>query len=572
MTLFDKITFLKPVITKLFLLLTKRQKMLMALMLIMIVGFSVVETIGISAIMPFIAIVSDTSLVEGGIYKTIFNFLGFHTPEQFIIVFGIVIVIFYIFRGIYFVILTYSTQRYANSIYKFNSKKALKVNLSIPYKVYAQKNSGELMHAVLWETRDIGKVVFHLLRLCSEFFTIIMVYSLIVVLNWQVTLIITVILFFVIIVFLYYLTKINSKQGKIKLVSSRKMSSTLKESLGNLKFIKLKGNENEILKSYNNTMEKYTGAELITNVLGAVPKGILESLGFSFLIGVVVFIVWQFGDARMVIPIISMYALAFFRILPSINRLLFEINRIVYAEETLIKVYENVNQTTENEGKKPVSFEKTITLENICFQYVTGGAVIKDVSLKIYKGDKIAFTGESGSGKSTLVDIITGIHKPVEGVVLIDDVALTNDNIRSWRAKIGYIPQSPYLFDGTVAENVSFGSVYDEDKVKAALMKANIWDFLLQKDGLNTCVGDGGIQLSGGQQQRICIARAIYDDPEILVLDEATSALDNETEQKIMDEIYNISANKTLFIIAHRLTTIERCSKIVKIANGIVVV
>jgi len=546
--------------------------MLMALMLIMIVGFSIVETIGISAIMPFIAIVSDTSLVEDGIYKTIFNFFGFDTPEQFIIVFGIVIVIFYIFRGIYFVILTYSTQRYANSIYKFNSKKALKVNLSIPYKVYAQKNSGELMHAVLWETRDIGKVVFHLLRLCSEFFTIIMVYSLIIVLNWQVTLIITVILFFVIIVFLYYLTKINSKQGKIKLVSSRKMSSTLKESLGNLKFIKLKGNENEILKSYNNTMEKYTGAELITNVLGAVPKGILESLGFSFLIGVVVFIVWQFGDARMVIPIISMYALAFFRILPSINRLLFEINRIVYAEETLIKVYENVNQTTENEGKKPVSFEKTITLENICFQYVTGGAVIKDVSLKIYKGDKIAFTGESGSGKSTLVDIITGIHKPVEGVVLIDDVALTNDNIRSWRAKIGYIPQSPYLFDGTVAENVSFGSVYDEDKVKAALMKANIWDFLLQKDGLNTCVGDGGIQLSGGQQQRICIARAIYDDPEILVLDEATSALDNETEQKIMDEIYNISANKTLFIIAHRLTTIERCSKIVKIANGIVVV
>jgi len=156
----------------------------------------------------------------------------------------------------------------------------------------------------------------------------------------------------------------------------------------------------------------------------------------------------------------------------------------------------------------------------------------------------------------------------MNGTVLIDEAPLTNKNIRSWRKKIGYIPQSIYLFDGTVGENVAFGSIYDEEKIKTALVKANIWDFLSQKNGINTCVGDGGILLSGGQQQRICIARAIYDDPELLVLDEATSALDNETEQKIMDEIYNVSANKTLLIIAHRLTTVERCDRIIRIING----
>ena len=542
--------------------------MLMALMLIMIVGFSIVETIGISAIMPFIAIVSDTSLVEDGIYKTIFNFFGFDTPEQFIIVFGIVIVIFYIFRGIYFVALTYSTKRFSNMIWKYFSKKAFRINLSIPYKVYAQKNSGELMHAILWETRDIGNVAFHLLRICTEFFTIIMIYSLILVLNWQMTLIITLVLFLITLIFLAVLTKINSIQGKIRLVANRKLNSILKESLGNLKFIKLKGNESNILSSYNGVMEKSTRAELITNVLGSMPKGILESLGFSFLIGIVVVIVWRYNDASVVIPVISMYALALFRILPSTHRLLLEINRIAYAEETLLKAYETLNQPVENEGTESVNFKNAIRLQNISFQYMTGGEIIKNISLEITKGEKVAFTGESGGGKSTLIDIIAGIHKPVSGNVFIDDVALENDNIRSWREKVGYIPQSIYLFDGTVAENVCFGSIYNEEKIRNALIKANIWDFLSQKDGLNTLVGDGGIQLSGGQQQRICIARAIYDDPEILILDEATSALDTETEQKIMDEIYSVSADKTLIIIAHRLTTVERCDRIVRIENG----
>ena len=190
------------------------------------------------------------------------------------------------------------------------------------------------------------------------------------------------------------------------------------------------------------------------------------------------------------------------------------------------------------------------------------------ISLKIYKGDKVAFIGESGSGKSTLVDLIIGVYKPQNGQISIDGVALSSENIKSWRKKVGYIPQTIYLFDGTVGENVAFGHEYDEAKIIEALKKANIYDFLLLKEGINTKVGDGGIQLSGGQKQRIGIARALYSDPEVLVLDEATSALDNETEAKIMDEIYEVSAHKTLIVIAHRLSTIERCNKKFKIING----
>jgi len=570
MTLFEKFSFLKPVLSRLFKLLNKRQKALMAFMLVLIIGFSLVETIGISAIMPFISVVSNPSLLEDGIYKKAYELFNFSSTQKFIIIFGIAIIIFYIFRGIYFIILSYLTKKYSNSIYKYFAKKALKINLSVPYKVHAQKNTGELMHAIGGETKEIGTVVFNLLYFLTEIFSVLMVYALIIFLNWKMTLILTCILFIFIIIFMSYLTRVNSKQGKIRFITQRKMSRSLKESLGNIKYVKLKGNEEEVIKTYNDALESNAKSELITDVLNSMPKGVLESLGFSFLIGVVITIVWLSNDASIVIPIISMYALALYRILPSVHRLLINLNKIVYGEEIIKNVYENLNQKYEEEGSVPVNFESSIRLENINFKYMTGNEIISNLSLEIKKGDKTAFTGESGGGKSTLIDIITGIHKPISGNIYIDNTLLTNENIRSWRKKIGYIPQSVYLFDGTVAENVSFGSDYNEDKIITALKKANIWDFLSQKEGINTLVGDGGIQLSGGQQQRICIARAIYDDPEVLVLDEATSALDNETEQRIMDEIYSVSTNKTLLVIAHRLTTVERCDRRICIKDGMI--
>jgi ATP-binding cassette subfamily B protein/ATP-binding cassette subfamily C protein len=200
-----------------------------------------------------------------------------------------------------------------------------------------------------------------------------------------------------------------------------------------------------------------------------------------------------------------------------------------------------------------------------------GSDVIKDVFLEIKKGEKIAFTGESGSGKTTMVDIIIGIYRPMKGQLLVDDVVIDNSNIRSWRSKIGYIPQDIYLFDGTVAENVTFGSEYDDKRIVEVLEKAKMWSFLETKEGIKTLVGEGGIQFSGGQKQRVGIARALYNDPEVLVLDEATSSLDDETESQIMDEIYDVSGSKTLIIIAHRLSTVERCDRRIQLDNGMII-
>jgi ATP-binding cassette subfamily B protein/ATP-binding cassette subfamily C protein len=538
------------------------------MLIILTIGFSMVETIGISAIMPFISLASDPDLVTGGWYRKAFDFCGFVKPESFIIALGIGIIFFYFFRAIYSVFMTYSINRFSFALYRNLSKNIFKTILSIPYKLFVQKNTAEQIRTINEGANDVSKIILNVLQFCSEIFTILLIYAVIVILNWKMTLVVTIVLLCIVTILLSILTKISKAQGVKRLESGKRIYRTLKETLGNVKFVKLKGNEEAILRGYDTATAIRARSEVMNHVVGSIPKGILESVGFSLLVGAVVFIIWSYQDTSKVIPIISMYALALYRILPSVHRMLQNINNIAYLQKTLESVDESLHLPIEHEESAPLAFNHSITVEDIGFRYMTGNEVLEHISFTINKGEKIAITGESGSGKSTLVDIIIGIHKPVSGKIGIDGVALTDENIRSWRRKIGYIPQSIYLFDGTVAENVSFGSEPDEQKITKALQRANIWDFLSQKEGIHTRVGDGGIQLSGGQQQRIGIARALYDDPEILVLDEATSALDTETEKKIMEEIYNVSENKTLIVIAHRLSTVERCDRKIRLENG----
>ncbi len=263
-----------------------------------------------------------------------------------------------------------------------------------------------------------------------------------------------------------------------------------------------------------------------------------------------------------------MFVLGLYRLMPSVNRILNSYNLIMYNHRALDLIHNDLMYDGEKLGNKNISFNKTIELKNIDFGYSENKIVLKDINIEIKKGEKIAFIGPSGSGKSTLVDIIIGLYRPISGQIFVDNSIIDESNIKDWRKKVGYIPQSVYLFDGTVADNISFGQKYDEMKIKNVLTKAKILNFLeTHQDGIHTFVGEGGVKLSGGQKQRIAIARALYQEPEILVLDEATSALDKAIEQEIMNEIYKISEEKTLIIIAHRLSTIDRCEKIYRIEN-----
>ncbi|MDR2965779.1 MAG: ATP-binding cassette domain-containing protein [Treponema sp.] len=553
---------------KLNLLLSRKQKLHLFILILFTLFLSVMETVGISAIMPFITVASNPAVLDEGVYKEVFNFLGFNSKTSFIVTFGFLLVGFYFFRMVYNVGYTYIINKFSLGTHRGFSLNLFKIFFKIPYRNFVQKNIGEIIYIISGETGRTSNLILNVMQVLSESFTVLMIYVLMIFVNWRMTLVLTGLLSIVAYLIVTILIRRTRRQGVKLTEASLKQSRIFRESFDNFKFIKLRGSEKDKIDKFQTSAKAVARASIISTTLGVLPRNILENIGFSMLICVVIFIFWKMDSPQSVIPIISMYAIALYRMLPALNRMLSAVNNIAYNQNSLDNVYNAVHQETENEGSSTISFDNYINIDSIFFRYNTGAEVLKNISFKINKGESIAVTGESGSGKSTLVDILIGIHKPNSGTLFIDDIPLTSENIRSWRNKIGYIPQNIYLFDGTVAENVAFSSELDEEKLINVLKMANIWDFLKKNNGIHTNVGEGGIQLSGGQKQRIGIARALYTNPEVLVLDEATSSLDNETEGRIMDEIYSVSKDKTLIVIAHRLTTVERCKRHIVIEDG----
>ncbi|MDR1614934.1 MAG: ATP-binding cassette domain-containing protein [Campylobacteraceae bacterium] len=549
------------IIKKLRVVLDRKTKIILLIMLFCTILFSVLEMVSISAIMPFISMASNPDIIEGGYYKIAYDFFGFENRENFIIYFGVFLVVFYLFRGLYSLLYTYFLNKFAFDNFSRFANKLFQNYLYMPYKNIIKYNSSTIIKTVSNETLNLSFLIQHILLLCSEVFTVIIFYALLLYVRLKMTLGLTLVMGVSVFFVIKIINKIGNIQGEKRSKSQENFLKLITASFGNFKILKLKGNEKEILESFSHESGSFAKSYTASSTISLTPRYIIESIGFSALLGAILYLLLRYENPNLIIPIISMYALALYRMLPGISRMLGSYNQIIFFKKSLDIIHKDLNTYAEEYGDESIGFKSLIALRNIEFSYNDKAKVINNISLKIKKGEKVAFTGTSGRGKSTLVDLIMGIHRPLNGEILIDGVPITSQNIRSWRAKIGYIPQDIYLFDGTVGENVMFGSDIDEVKAINALKLANIWDFLNEKDGLNTAVGEHGVQLSGGQKQRIGIARALYDNPEVLVLDEATSALDNETESKIMNEIYAISKDKTLIIIAHRLSTVERCDR-----------
>ena len=557
-------------ITKLRYMLSRRDKIILLILLFGTIIFSITETISISVIMPFITFASNPNLIFAHeISRKIYEAFGFSRTLDFMILFSATLLLFYLFRILYGVAYTYALNRFAFRKYHFFAYRLFCKAVELEYRDFTTKNTDKIRTNITRESLNASMYLQNLLQMCSEIFTIALLYGLLLITSWKMTLALSVILGIQVLLITKTLNKKIKKMGVIRYEMDSKFNEIITKTFGNLKIIKLKGNQQEVHKAFETTSKMRIQAEILTQTLLPTPRLILETIGFSVLIASVIYILFKYQSASAVLPIISMYALALYRILPAVSKILNNANLMNFHAKAVDNVYEDLLYHTEPEDNKPCEFKERIELRNVSFSYDENKPILEDFNLEIKKGQKVAFYGESGAGKSTLVDLIIGIYKPKSGKILVDGVALTNENLRSWRKKIGYIPQAIYLFDGSVAENVAFGSEMDEERVIQACKKANIWDFLQEYDGIYTRVGEGGILLSGGQKQRIGIARAIYDNPEILVLDEATSALDSETEGKIMDAIYDVAENKTLLVIAHRTNTIERCERKIKITRNL---
>lgn len=534
----------------------------------MSIFMSILEIFCFASFLPFISVISNTSLLHTNKYLNyLYVLTRCNSNVTFLLWMSIAIVNLFLLRGLYTLWYQWKLNKFIFGLSRDITIKMYEKSVKMSYRQFLDTNTSKIRNLVLGETDNVVQIASRALSMVTETFTVLLIYFGLLVFNLKITLIIT-ICFIVIVLILIrfisrYLKNIGIKTQKLRIVLYEKLHNTV----GNFKLIKLYSNENSLIKKYYDDTKDSTDMFTINCTFQQLPRVILELIGFTLLITIVIFYNITGREVSSVIPILTMYALSFYKLLPSINILSSGYNQIMFLSSSISLLYNEMFKSVPLLGDDKITFSKEIKITNLSFKY-DDKLALDMIDLSILRGSKVGFVGSSGSGKTTLVDLIMGILPTQSGAIYVDDVELNNLNITDWKNKIGYIPQNIYLFEGTIAENIAFGHVMNESRVIYCMKLANIYDTFKDRGGAELMIGDSGINLSGGQKQRIGIARAIYKDPEILVLDESTSALDMETEQMIMEEIYKISSNKTLLIIAHKKSTLSQCNYIVTLNKG----
>ncbi|HOO29082.1 MAG TPA: ABC transporter ATP-binding protein, partial [Lachnospiraceae bacterium] len=403
------------------------------------------------------------------------------------------------------------------------------------------------------------------------------------VVDWFITLAVVVILGVFTVLYLLLFKNKAREYGKENQIYDGKMHQSINQALGAVKDIKILHREKYFVNAFTGYGKKKMHAVRNNNVLGQAPKYIIETVCIGAVLLVLVFKIYQGEDLKTMIPQLAAFAVAAFKLLPSVSKINNFANLIIFLKPSVDLIYRDIKDTEDMKDFElqdaSVSDEvyadnhpSCIGISHISYRYPhTDRDVLHDVSFEIPLGAAVGLIGPSGAGKSTMADVILGILTPTEGAINYG-VMNVHEHPLKWSKKLAYIPQAIYLADETIRSNVAFGideELIDEEKVWSALAEAQLMEFVKElPQGLETMVGERGVRLSGGQRQRIGIARALYDNPEILVLDEATSALDSGTEAAVMDAIDRLQGRKTLIIIAHRLTTIQNCQFVFKVENG----
>jgi ATP-binding cassette subfamily C protein len=363
----------------------------------------------------------------------------------------------------------------------------------------------------------------------------------------------------------------------------REMLKWLQQGLGGVKETRIIGVEDFFIRAYAKRSGPFGRSLVVHRMLSALPRYVLETTGILGLVLMTIVMFLRGADETAVLPVLGALAVAAVRVLPSTAHIIGSVSLIRFVKPSVDSLWKAL-EPWEGDGKhgtrladeKPLPLEKEIRLDDVAFTYPNAPRPSLDgVSITIAKGESIAFVGGSGAGKTTVVDALIGLLVPDRGSISIDGQALEGERVQRWQRAIGYIPQTVFLSDDSIRRNIAFGvddAGIDDVRVQRALVAARLDELTASlPEGLDTFVGERGVRLSGGQRQRIGIARALYLDPKVLVLDEATSSLDGVTEREIVDAIEHLRADRTMIVIAHRLSTVRSCDRLVFMAEGKIV-
>lgn len=573
---------------KLFSLFNKREKPKVFLLLVMIFLGACLEIMGIGLVLPFISLISDPSLMDRySAFSQLKKLTGNLPYNNMLILLGLILLLFYIAKNLYMANLFLIQNRF---IYKKMHALSLKLfgsYLNAPYVFHLRRNSSELQRNINISVLQVFNNLFiYSLYLISDALVLLAIFSLLIFIDPLTTMIAGFVVILGSAIFFKVIRNKVHALGELDHHNVGQMIKWVNQGLASVKETKILGNEEFFLNEYSKHCGEYVRSRRFTATIQEIPRLFLETLAVVGMLTIILLFLVQGRDIQSVIPLIALFAAAAFRMIPSTNRIIRSMTVIRQYSPALEVVLRDLEigesgpgegsispgrpeETRQGEG---VSFRSEIVLDGIHYRYPgIQEDVLHDISLKIGRGQSVAFVGSSGSGKTTIVDIILGLLTPTGGQIFTDGYDIRG-NLRGWQRLFGYIPQSIYLMDDTIRRNIAFGvqdSVVDEETVWKALCSAQLDEFIKNlPDGLDTIVGEAGVRLSGGQRQRIGIARALYHEPEVLILDEATSALDNETEHAVSDAISRLSGEKTIIIIAHRLSTVEHCEQLFFLKDG----
>jgi ABC-type multidrug transport system fused ATPase/permease subunit len=546
-----------------------KKHFLLILFCMSIVGL--LEMALVAVIFPFLTIAMQPELIEGtNIAKFISSFISIQDSKKFIIFLGFFVLSLLLLGNIFSIFTNWYTLKESNNLGNKISVKLFKNYLNKPYEFYFNHHSSELAKNVLTEAHRIivGVLTPGLLALTkgiSTFFIVIFLFIL------QPYMVLTISGIFILLYFVLFraIKKNLYKKGQDFSVYSALRHKTIVEALSVVKHIQLLGRQDFFLDLFKNYNQKYFEVERDINFVPYFSKYLIETVAFASIILLAIFISAFGGGLIQALPLLGVYVVAGYRLLPAVQQIFNGVSQVhahweavnIIKDDFLLKVkyipYDSSN----------MKFEREIKLYVDSFSYNEGPEVLKNIDVSIYKNTMVAFVGATGSGKSTTIDLILGMLSSNSAQLLIDGVLINDTNKRTWQNNIGYVPQDIHLLDDTLWANIAFGvpsESIDKDMVIKAAQMADIHQYIIEnlKLGYDSCIGENGIRLSGGQKQRIGIARALYNQPQVLVLDEATSALDSVTESKIMGSVKKISNSKTIILIAHRLSTVELCDKI----------
>jgi ABC-type multidrug transport system fused ATPase/permease subunit len=556
---------------------SKEKKTLIWLILLLITGM-ILEMIGVALVFPVISILQNNknSQNENFLIKNLNLDIG---NENNISMSLLVLVIFYLVKTFYVFFLTWKQNTFVSKLTFNLSKNFFKHYILQDYKFHLNTNSSFIIRNIRDEPEAISNILLALFGFITESSIIIGIGFLLMLFEPAGTLYLILFFSLCILIFQKIVKKRLQIWGKKRQFYNSKRSQYLSEGFGAIKDIKILRKEQFFNERFNVENHQYNYFNRMYLILNQLPRIYLEFLSVLGL-SVLIFILTLSNDSYLkVLPVIGVFVAAAFRMLPSVNRIMSSLQTFKYFESSLDILYEEKKQLKDlyfdEFQSDSYSLTSKISINNLDFRYDENSKnILNNFNLTISKGDYIGIIGSSGSGKSTLIDIILGLIMPISGNVKIDEIELKT-NSSNWKKLIGYVPQTIFLTDDTVINNIALGvepSDIDMSQINRIIKETQLDNFIDNLEyGLYTTVGERGIRLSGGQRQRIGIARALYNNPEVLILDEATSALDSDTESLILNELLQYKRNKTIIVIAHRLSTLSNCDKVIEISNGVII-